>query len=207
MDHFTESLTERLFHEDELYAYIEEYAQDMQMQQTLRALPFAKKCHEGQVRKGREQIPYIYHPLMVAYQAIALGLDEDSLVAAALLHDVCEDCQVKPEELPVEEDARQIVALLTKDERFYHAREAAYYAGISQNGAAVMIKLMDRCNNVSGMTVGFGKEKVISYLQETERWFYPLMDDAKKRYPQYAKQIFLIRYHISSVLETIKRQL
>ena len=204
IDHYEGPLTDRLFHEDELYAYIEAYAQKKDMSQTLRALPFAKEQHAGQVRKGKEKVPYIYHPLMVASHALALGLDEDTLIAAALLHDVCEDCPVQPEELPVGEAARKIVSLLTKDEHFYRGGESAYYERIAENGAAAVIKLLDRCHNISGMAAGFSEEKMLSYLKETQKWFYPLMDIVQQRYPQYSNLIFTIRYHIFSVLETIR---
>jgi GTP pyrophosphokinase len=50
----------------------------------------------------------------VASRAASLGLEEDELLAAALLHDVCEDCGVTPEELPAGERVQQIVKLLTK---------------------------------------------------------------------------------------------
>ena len=115
-DFSQEDISERLFHEDEMYTYIMNYATAHNMTDTLKALPFAKEKHEGQFRSGKEKIPYIYHPLLVGCHALALGLNEDALIAAALLHDVCEDCGVLPKELPVSQEAREAVALLTKDE-------------------------------------------------------------------------------------------
>ena len=52
----------------------------------------------------------------MACHALAMGLEEDELLAAILLHDVCEDCGVPPGELPVCEEVRRIVALVTKPE-------------------------------------------------------------------------------------------
>ena len=54
------------------------------------AYQFALKAHQGQIRKSGE---YLQHPLETASILIALGLDASS-VAAALLHDVPEDCAV-----------------------------------------------------------------------------------------------------------------
>ena len=100
---------ERFFYEEHMYIYLERYARLNQLDQTVKALPYARKMHEGQFRKGKEKIPYIYHPLMAASQALALGLDSDDIIATALLHDVCEDCGVLPDELPVGERVKTAV--------------------------------------------------------------------------------------------------
>ncbi|UCG54278.1 MAG: bifunctional (p)ppGpp synthetase/guanosine-3',5'-bis(diphosphate) 3'-pyrophosphohydrolase [Dehalococcoidia bacterium] len=55
------------------------------------AYHFALKAHKGQVRKSGE--PYLEHPLQVALTLTELQLDAGSL-AAALLHDVTEDCSI-----------------------------------------------------------------------------------------------------------------
>ena len=198
---------ERFFHEDDMYTYIESYALEKEMMQTLKALPYAKVMHEGQFRKGKNSVPYIYHPLLVARQALALGLDSDELIATALLHDVCEDCGVTPDELPVEKAVKAAVALLTKNEMYdsksYECKEK-YYSTIAKNELAVMVKVMDRCNNVSGMAGGFSRKRMVEYIEETEEWFYPMIENAKKDYPQYANAMFVMKYHIMSVIETIK---
>lgn len=200
---FCGNIKDRLFDENEMYDYIESYAKTKNMHQTLKALPFARAMHEGQFRKGKEKIPYIYHPLLVACHALALGLDDDHMVSAALLHDVCEDCGIKAEELPVGKDAKEAVALLTKD-KGDSFDEKRYYQRISENPIALMVKLLDRCNNVSGMAAGFTKEKLIQYIRETEKFFYPMMEKAKRKYPRYSNQLFLIQYHMKSVIQTIR---
>jgi len=205
-----ESLSDRLFDENRMYTYVKTYATMKHLPQTLKVLPYARQLHEGQYRKGKDQVPYIYHPLLLACHALALGLDEDNLVSAALLHDVCEDCGVEVQDLPVNEETKEVVALLTKDpspEGKTAAGKDKYYAGIAANGTATMVKLLDRCNNVSGMAAGFDKKKLVKYIRETEKRFYPLLQQAKTDYPQYSNQIFLIKYHMSSVLEAIKHQL
>ncbi len=55
------------------------------------AYQFALKAHEGQKRKSGE--PYLDHPLETAFTLAELQLD-DSTLAAALLHDVPEDCGI-----------------------------------------------------------------------------------------------------------------
>lgn len=197
-------LSDRLFDEERMYAYIEAYAAENHMEQTMRVLPYAREKHSGQFRKGKDKVPYIYHPLLVACQALALGLDDDNMVSAALLHDVCEDCDVAPEELPVKPATQKAVALLTKVYVGEKLDKAAYFGAIAENEIAVMVKLLDRCCNVSGMAAGFTREKMLEYIEETEQWFYPMIQSAKTAFPEHSNALFLLKYHISSVVETIK---
>jgi len=62
-----------------------------------KAAAFAAYAHDGQTRKG-SALPYILHPMETAN--IAAGMTNDpEVLAAALLHDVAEDCGVTEEEL------------------------------------------------------------------------------------------------------------
>ena len=202
---FGKELSDRLFDEERMYAYIEAYAAENHLEQTMRVLPYARGKHNGQFRKGKDKVPYIYHPLLVACQALALGLDEDDMVSAALLHDVCEDCDVAPEELPVNPATQKAVALLTKVYTGEKLDKKAYFSAIAENEIAVMVKLLDRCCNVSGMAAGFSREKMLEYIEETEQWFYPMIQSAKAAFSERSNALFLLKYHISSVVETIKR--
>ena len=134
----TSNLSDRLFNEVRMSTYIGAYCNAKHLYQTRRALAYAKEKHEGQYRKaghGKERIPYIYHPLILTCHALALGLEDDSLLSACLLHDVCEDCGVVPEELPVDKETWEAVRLLTKPKDFRKDKEheTAYYEGISRN--------------------------------------------------------------------------
>ena len=60
------------------------------------AYRFAEECHRGQLRKTGD--PYITHPLDTATTVADLQLDA-SAVAAALIHDVEEDCGISNAEL------------------------------------------------------------------------------------------------------------
>jgi GTP pyrophosphokinase len=61
-----------------------------------RAIAFALNFHDGQVDKSGH--PAIYHPLAVAYKVALAGGDEIQQ-AAAVLHDVVEDCAVSLSEI------------------------------------------------------------------------------------------------------------
>lgn len=199
---FIEPLEEKNFDEVQMYDYVKTYASLRGMEQTLAALPYARDLHEGQFRKGKEKVPYISHPLTLACHAIALGLDRDEIIATALLHDVCEDCGVTWEELPVGEEVRCAVKLLTKKPGGHDKK--AYFEPIAKNEIALFVKLLDRVHNVSGMAGCFSKQKLVRYIDETEQWFYPKLQIARTDYPQYSNQVFLIEYHMVSVVNSLK---
>lgn len=58
----------------------------------LKAANFAAVKHKGQFRKGNLNTPYINHPIQVAFVLQTIGgINDEDLIAAALLHDVIED--------------------------------------------------------------------------------------------------------------------
>ena len=207
-------LRDRMFSEDSMFTRMRTFAQTEGLEETNRALYYARDKHSDQVRKkgvlGKEDVPYIVHPLMAALHAHALGLKDDTLLAAALLHDVCEDCGVAPSELPFSPEVQEIVGLLTYEVDKYVGEKdakAAYYAGIAKNGKAAVIKALDRCSNVSTMAHSFSQEKLIRYIEETERYVLPLLQTIKENYLEYNDAYFILYYHILSVIESLKNML
>lgn len=65
--------------------------------QVNKALQFASVAHKGQVRKYSGE-PYINHPIAVAKIVESVPHDKN-MIAAALLHDVVEDCEVSLEQI------------------------------------------------------------------------------------------------------------
>ena len=195
----------RLFNEDHMSAYLKGKLNANDFPNASRALTFAKEKHEGQLSyPKRLRIPYVVHPMTMACHALAMGLEDDVLLAAVLLHDVCEDCGVSPVDLPVCVEVREIVALVTKpaDKRLYSAEK--YFGAILKNPKACLVKCLDRCNNVSGMALGFSTDRMREYIEETEEW-YPQLLRRVKAEPEYNNAAWLLSYHIRSVLQTAKR--
>ena len=200
----------KLFDEKSLYDRVKAHAMEMGYADTLSALAFAEKAHEGQLRDSAENIPYIVHPLQIAMHAIALGLSEDEILATALLHDVCEDCGIRPEELPVSDPVKESVRLLTKTWDSADkdpALEKAYYRALCEDRVALMVKLLDRCNNISSMAGGFSGKRIRRYMRETKEYYPQLFQKAADTYPEYESCLFAIRYQMHSVMEAMKRTL
>jgi GTP pyrophosphokinase len=152
------------------------------------SLAFAKKAHQGQSRLSGKD--YIVHPLFVARVLSDLGLNANS-IAAALLHDVCEDTKVTPTELREKFglEVTQIVIVLTKlkkisvgekdienfDERTLiniNALRRVFFA-MAQDLRVVIIKIVDRLHNIKDIHV-FDRQKQKRIARETLYIYAPL---------------------------------
>ena len=194
-----------MFDPGKMYTYVRGYAAGAGLSNTMKALTFARKEHEGQFRKSGE--PYIIHPLTMACNAISLGIKDDSVIAAILLHDVCEDCDVSLKELPVSDAIRNSVKLLTFEVMKGETKEIAtnrYYNMILEDRTATIVKLLDRCHNVSSMAGTFSEEKLKNYIKETREFVLPLIKKAKLYYPEDSDILFAIKYQILSVIDSIE---
>ncbi|MGN0778392.1 MAG: hypothetical protein ACI4MJ_04525 [Aristaeellaceae bacterium] len=206
----TWTLRTRIFDETQLYEQLRARAAALGLSHTLRVLPLARQWHAGQYRKGEGHVPYIIHPLTMACHALSMGLAQDELLCAILLHDVPEDCGVPAANLPVPPAVQRTVALLTYRRLPGESREDArfrYYAGIQEDSCAMLVKLLDRCCNVSGMAAGFTRERMAGYVRETEIHVLPLQTLLEEQVPAYADALWLIRYQLLSLLEAFKRLL
>ncbi|MCR5215491.1 MAG: HD domain-containing protein [Lachnospiraceae bacterium] len=188
-------------------------AKELDFTETIKAVELMKEYHKGQVRKGKDQVPYIIHPLMIACHAFALGIGDDHLIAACLLHDVMEDSRVTAKDLRdagVNEEVVEIVELVSFFENpgiSHKEAKKAYFERIATNRKACMVKLLDRCNNISTMATGFTSKHIADYIDETEEYILPLLDKVKHEYGEYYNTAFLLKYQMLSVIETVKRTL
>ena len=184
--------------------YVQTTAKTLKMENTLKALPFAQKAHEGQTLK-QSDIPYISHPLNMACHMLAMGIKDDALIAATLMHDVVEDCGKKRDDLPVDEETKELVMLMShgKDEEDREAMLRRYYKGLASNPKAALIKLVDRCNNLTKMSWGLSRERIYRMIRETDEYVLPLLRVVKNT--EYDDAAWLLSYQIRSMLDIYKR--
>lgn len=121
----------------------------------LKAMKYAERKHKGQVRKGSGS-PYFHHPLMVSYIAANFKKSKNlhTLIAAAILHDVVEDCDVNPHTITkmFGMGVSKLVFELTDDKDEIKIIGKVEYqkkkwCGLSNYG--LFLKLCDRLANVS----------------------------------------------------------
>ena len=118
-----------------------------------RGAQMAATFHRHQLRRDGAT-PYIAHPLRVALTIAQVFHErDDTVLAAALLHDVLEDttCDYDDIEAVCGAEVASIVAALTKDKRIPEdQREEAYARQIAvSDWRARMIKLADVYDNLS----------------------------------------------------------
>lgn len=187
------------FSEEKMYTFLKGYCMAKHWNWALNALAFARKLHAGQFRKSGQ--PYIIHPLSMACHAIALSLDSESVIAACLLHDVVEDCNVVIGDLPVPPVIQVSVFYLT---HFKGVSLDYYYHEMEDDQTACIVKLLDRCDNVSTMAGVFSQENLRKYIVETRKYVLPLLRTTKDKWPVSGNALFVLKYHIMAVIDGIE---
>ena len=149
-------MKDTIYNWEHMRTYVKATAKSLGLTDTMKAVDYAVKAHEGQTRK-RSDVPYIYHPIAVAGLVRDAGYDQ-RYQTVAVLHDVLEDTETDEEELVVfGEDILEAVKLLTRPEG---ADEAKYVAKILQNPIARVVKNADKiCNLWDAMYEGTPGEK------------------------------------------------
>ncbi len=177
---------------ENLLAKTNEYLPEDRTGIVLRALKYAEEAHDGQKRLSGE--PFVAHPLETALYLADLRLDPTTL-AAALLHDVMEDCGVSFRELEDRfgnEVARLVdgVTKLTQNEMKSEGRgqglrvssddDTAQAASVrkmlmtmAEDIRVVLIKLADRLHNMRTLKA-LPKERRLAVAHETLEIYAPL---------------------------------
>lgn len=146
-----------------------------------RAYDFAKKAHEGQLRKSGE--PYFNHVFATAKNLAELGMKAKT-IAAGILHDVIEDTSVTEEELE-KEFGSEIVSLVNGVTKLGTVRYKGierkvenlrkFFVSMAEDLRVLTIKLADRLHNIETLKhVRPDKQKRIAL--ETLEIYAPLAD-------------------------------
>lgn len=212
--------TDEAFLYDKTYLFIKGYATGLELNQTLRALPLARKFHNGQYRKGDividgkiYQLPYVLHVLKVCSTLISLHLpltkeDLDILLASALLHDCLEDSSSffphggseLTTKYKLNPEIYNIVKLLSKQPGASEEQLDIYFNNIKRNKFATLIKLADRSHNVEDL-YNMKPDKLHKYVIETRTWIYPLATYGKTNYPELSNGFTILKSKIVSLTE------
>ena len=199
---------ETIYNWEHMKTYVKTTAKNLGLTNTLKAVSFATEAHKGQMRK-RSTTPYIYHPLNLACHALSMNIKDDAIIAACLLHDVVEDCGVTYEELPVNDETKELVRLLTCSKTTPENRNEVlkeYYSQIATNPKAALIKCIDRTNNITTMSGGLSRERIYRMIKETEE-YYPKLIEVLKEEVEYSNAAWLLKYQMESLLDVYKRLL
>ncbi|MBT4761147.1 MAG: bifunctional (p)ppGpp synthetase/guanosine-3',5'-bis(diphosphate) 3'-pyrophosphohydrolase [Bdellovibrionaceae bacterium] len=134
-----------------------------------KAIIFAKKMHEGQVRKF-DKMPYVTHPVRVAKKMKTITNDAE-LIAASYLHDIIEDTSANFKQLKYLFGLRiaNIVNDLSSDKTQSKKIGKAKYLGqklLKIPLSSLLVKLADRWDNTSDFARA-DPEFIANYRAET----------------------------------------
>ncbi|UCC17322.1 MAG: bifunctional (p)ppGpp synthetase/guanosine-3',5'-bis(diphosphate) 3'-pyrophosphohydrolase [Dehalococcoidales bacterium] len=176
---------------ERLIKITEEYLPPEKVAIIREAYDYAMKAHEGQLRKSGE--PYLEHPLEVAVTLAELQMDTSTL-AAALLHDVLENCGVPLQDI-ISEFGSEVGKLVdgvtklgmislnvpgeviqrqnenTRNEQAENLRKML--VAMAEDLRVVFIKLADRLHNMKTLDA-LEPEKQLRIARETAEVYAPL---------------------------------
>jgi len=135
-----------------------------------KAKKFAYKAHKGQLRKDGVA-PYIEHPKAVVGILKSVGVNNDSILSAAWLHDVVEDCGIKLETVRNEfgDNIARLVDGMTQNKGVESKK--AYRARIINNSDDVkLIKLSDTLHNIMTTYNIVPAKRMKVYKSMTNNW-------------------------------------
>jgi (p)ppGpp synthase/HD superfamily hydrolase len=161
-----------------------------------KAVRISVLAHKNQIRKG-DGLPCIIHPFMVALKLAKYNFPE-SVIAAALTHDVLEDTDFGEENLKEElgEEVYEIVKSVTNDDSLPWEEKKMKYVETVRAGSngAKAVAVADKIHNIESLIIAYeeqgvdlwknftrGKEKKIWFESEVlkmlkESWNHPLIE-------------------------------
>ena len=191
-----------------MYTYLEAFFKGANMQESLRALSYARQKHKDQVRKNG--VPYIVHPLSMACYATALNIKDDNIMATVLLHDVCEDCGVDVDTLPFNDVIKYAVKHMTvtkfDTDKSKIETKRRYFYELLDSKEALITKALDRYNNLADMPFALSDEAIGKNAAETEVLLLPILKEAKEKWIELSDLLFALRTNIRSINDILKLQ-
>lgn len=131
-----------------------------------KAVNFATMKHLGQ--KDDEGKDYFEVHLFPVLMATKCYTSDCEVLSAAILHDTLEDTETTYEELE-KEFGKRVADLVHEVTHEGKPDNYGYYFPRLKSKEAIMIKLLDRANNISRMD-GWAVPRRESYLKKTKYW-------------------------------------
>lgn len=156
-----------------------------------KAITFATRAHEGQVRKGTDR-PYIVHPLEVG-RIVASMTEDEEIISAAILHDTMEDCEGITKEVICREFTKRVAELVAKESedksKTWMERKRATIERLKTACREVqMISLADKLSNMRDIDRDYPEcgEKLWQRFRMKDKavigWYYKgVRDSLRKR--------------------------
>lgn len=176
---------------------------------TLNALNLAEKWHTG-TRKDKVT-PEFQHQIEITQFLRTLVpqlMYPANTLSAALLHDTGEDYSlyVSMEDIlnATNSEVVNAVKLLTKKNHMFVKDVNQYFHEMSLCPISSVVKGVDRIHNLQTMVGVFSPAKQLSYIEEVETYFLPMLKKAKRNFPQQEAVYEMIKFVLVNYVNLIK---
>ena len=160
------------------------------------AITFAVRAHDG-MRRRKSSAPYVLHPMEAAV-IVGTMTDDQSVIAAAALHDVVEDAGIRIEEIEEKfgRRVRELVECETENKRedlppsetwYIRKRESLEALKSTDDTDVLMVWMGDKLANIRALYRIFkaeGEEMWQSFNQtdvNMQAWYYRSIAELTKR--------------------------
>ena len=178
-----------------------------QFNKALEAFEFWLKHHKW-TRKDWVT-PEFHHQIEICHYLITLKWlweFEEQLLVAALLHDIREDYWIEHFEIEDKfwRNSAETIERLTKKFKWTKKAYEDYFEELSKDLIASIVKWADRVNNAWNMVWVFNKEKQLSYVNEIEVYFLPMLKQARRNFPNQAHAYFNIETVLAQQVKFVR---
>lgn len=183
------------------------YLQGAGFFQALEAMEFAQRYHTGFRKDG--VTPEFDHQISIAHYVRTMRsqlMHAEDTISVVFLHDVREDYGVSDEEIRERFGDRvaRAVDAMTKTFRGEVRSEQLVFAQIAADAIASVAKGADRIHNLNSMVGVFSKDKQLSYVEEAETLFLPMLKTARRLHVRQEGVYENIKHMITSQISLIR---
>lgn len=189
---------------EKTFIFIKGFSVKGKMRNTLKALPLAKEYYKDFKRKSGDA--FIIHPLRVCSYLITQKIDDDCICAAALLHEIIKKCNLQYNGIEIltkyhlDPLVLDYIRLLANSE---HYPLPLYYEALSQRPEVMLLKLSNRAHTYTTL-IDSSDDEIRAYVDECEKYIYPLCEYGIAHYPKYSNHIQVMYYQIHSLCNIVK---
>ena len=175
-----------------------------EMPNTFKALPLAKEYYKGYSRKSGD--PFITHPLRVASYLISVKIEDDIIIAAALLHEIINVCHLEYNGLEIVTDyhldpaVHEMIRIMSNVDNLPIHK---FYRYLMQCPDVFILHLANKAHTCTKLMYS-SDEEVKSYVEICDNYIFPTAKVVSKNYPQYKQPIEIMSYHLSSIINIAK---
>lgn len=173
----------------------------------LEAMDFGKRYHTGFRKDG--VTPEFDHQISIAHYVRTLIANlqfPEATICTVFLHDVREDYGVSDEEIRSKfgSQVADAVAAMTKTFRGVKHPEGMVFDEIALDPCASVAKGADRIHNFNSMVGVFSSNKQLSYIEEAETYFFPMLKKARRLHVRQEQAYENIKFMLQSQIRLIQ---